>query len=291
MNRLLKNSLTCLVASFMISAMISLTMFNGIIDIFTEDNIQKCLSSINIENMLSAQNTDYNQVVNNYVNDTSMSKEDIQKVFESSEYSSLVGNYVMDSDIFDFSKYFEENDNNLDNIEKTEDVKLPVIDTTMTTEDMKKVFEQLGVNYTESDIRYFKNSLTTEVAPKVQSEIDNILKQNSSELKNINIDGIKSIFTERTITTNKIIILICAVIILLLNYKNVSFFSVYAINCSVVAIVLKAFEYLINKLNTIVPKEYNTMIEVFTKPLLDNIGKDIAFLIWITIICILLQVI
>ena len=213
----------------------------------TKENLERCLSEINIESLLATQNLDYSQVVDNYVNDTNMSKDDVEKILESSEYSSLVGNYVMDSDMIDLSQYFDGTDIVGDE-ESVEDT-LSSIDKTMKSEDIKDVFEKLGVNYTESDINYFKNSLTAEVAPKVQTQIDEVLNQNSQDLKKINIDGIKKIFTQKTVTTNKIIIVVCALLILLLNYKNVSFLTVYAINSFVVLVGLELFDFIIKKVD------------------------------------------
>ena len=289
MNRLLRNSLTCLIASFMISAMFSLTMINGITNMLTKENLERCLSEINIESLLATQNLDYSQIVDNYVNDTNMSKDDVEKILESSEYSSLVGNYVMDSDMIDLSQYFDGTDIVGDE-ESVEDT-LSSIDKTMKSEDIKDVFEKLGVNYTESDINYFKNSLTAEVAPKVQTQIDEVLNQNSQDLKKINIDGIKKIFTQKTVTTNKIIIVVCALLILLLNYKNVSFLTVYAINSFVVLVGLELFDFIIKKVNGAVPSEYATIVKGFTKPLSNQFNKDINTFIWGVIICVLLQII
>ena len=202
----------------------------------------------------------------------------------------IEGGIMMDKE-FDFSKYFEEDTGKEDKLDSETLSGIGIDGSAMTKDEIKKMFDSLGITYKESDINYFKNSLTTDVAPKVQNKIDEVVGQSTKDLKKINIDGVKNIFTNKTINSNKIVIVICAIIILILNYKNVSFLSIYAINSGLVCVVLKIFEVLINKINEMVPIEYASMVGTFINPLTNQFKKDFNMLIWIVIICVLLQLV
>ncbi|MBE5935958.1 MAG: hypothetical protein E7262_09240 [Lachnospiraceae bacterium] len=296
MNRVVKNLLTVLITGVIISCLFTNIFFTSFSQVFTKKNLNKCLKKLNIEELLASQNTNINDVINSYAQNTTISEEDISKIFESGEYSSLVGNYMLDSNSSEISQYLDmlglSNIQELEQLGELDSETSAIVNQSesMTKEQIRDMFNNLGISFTESDITYFNNSLATEVVPEVEIQVDESITGPQKIFSGIELDGFKKLFSEGRIKFNAVVIVIGCILLMLLQYEKVGFLIAYATCSGSICIVVRIFAFLVQKIGAAVPETYQPMVKVFTTPLENGFLETFNKLLIITILCVILHI-
>lgn len=284
MKKALKSALGSIVVSLVLTCMVSLVMLDIMKEVINKENIAKSIQQFNISDLLTTNLEQYEGYLGTYsdstnlldetkLNSTSFSQEDINEIINSDEYADLLSTYIMDEGLFN-------------SVEGLEDFDYEKILESISKDDIKNLLNESGVEYNESDVDYITNTIPA-VVPTVAGEVGGNLALNTGSL---DLTMFNNLFSNKTMYVAWVFLIVCIIGVVFIYYDKYYFSIILALLSALMCIGIKVITKVLNKGAKMIPEEYESMVEIFTKPLYKCLDKDFKIFLGVTVLFIIIYV-